>query len=70
MSEITRGTYAHFGTAVRKPRLGRYCLAWACEGETVAEGPLGEPNKAYFQLADSEAEALEKLHAELKRLLN
>ena len=40
MSEITRGTYAHFGTAVRKPRLGRHCLAWACEGETVADGPL------------------------------
>lgn len=69
MSEITRGTYAHFGTAVRKPRLGRYCLAWACEGETVAEGPLEEPNKTWFQLGDSEAEALEKLHTELRRFL-
>lgn len=70
MSEITRGTYAHFGTAVRKPRLGRHCLAWACEGETVADGPLAEPKKTWFQLADSEAEALDKLHAELKRLLS
>lgn len=70
MSEITRSTYAHFGTAVRKPRLGRYCLAWACEGETVAEGPLAEPKKTWFQLADTEKEALDKLHAELKRLLS
>lgn len=69
MSEITRGTYANFGTAVRKPRRGRHCLAWACEGSTVADGPLAEPKKAWFQFGDSEAEALEKLHTELRRFL-
>lgn len=70
MSDITRGTYAHFGTAVRKPRLGRYRVAWACEGDTIADGPLAEPKKTWFQLASSESEALEKLHAELKGLLS
>ena len=70
MSEITRGTYANFGTAVRAPRRGRHYVAWACEGATVADGPLAEPNKVWFQFGNTEAEALDKLHVELKRLLS
>lgn len=68
MSEITRGTYGEWGTAVRSTKHTLGYLAWGCLGETGGNGPLQEKNEVWFQFGASKEDALRKLHAELDRL--
>jgi hypothetical protein len=65
VSEITRGRYREYGTAVRMPRKGKYFLAWAVLGETKADGPLNEDGKVHFQFGKDAEEALFLLKADL-----
>ena len=68
MSEIVRGTYGKWGTAVRaSSRISDY-LAWGCLGETGGNGPLQEKYEVWFQFGKTAEEALQKLRAELDSL--
>lgn len=78
MSEIERGEYGPFGTAVResvvlRSPVSNKCgfVAWACRGPTVGMSAISEPKEnVWFQFGDTKGEALEKLHTELKGLLS
>ena len=69
MSEITRGTYGRFGTAVRPSQRGIHFMAWACEGETKADNAIEEEGPVWFNFGDTPEEALANLQRELDDLV-
>ena len=67
--EIKRSTFGPFGVAVRTPVLGKYFVAWARYGNTAADAPIMERGDVWFQMDETEEGAMQKLHAELKGML-
>jgi hypothetical protein len=68
-SQVFRGAFGPYGTAVKEADKGLY-LAWAAEGETEAENPILEDGETWFNFGDTPEEALARLRKELKGLLS